>query len=210
MEDHKKPKISFYKKALGAFTVIMLFSWMLAAWDPTEVEDSYTGIPEEQIKVNSYDFWILEDETFGAFIYKDNLRIPIAFRLDPREAEDISIDEQAVTEILSAKKIYMTFNPNEGELSKIAVASAELSRILAVFNIPVMGAYTEDTNPINPAVPLKTCDDATDEVKIILLEIDKDTSITTKDNCIHISGETEDDLILSADKLGYNLVGFKI
>jgi len=201
---------SFYKKALVILLVVLMFSWLLAAWKPSNEEDFYEQIPEEKITIGEYDFWILEDGTFGTFFYADGNRIPAAFRLDPREAHNIPLEEEAVSEILSAQKIYLTFNPNEGELSKIAVASAELSRILAVFRIPIKGAYTEDTNPINPDIPLKTCEDATQDVKIILLQPNQPTGITIEDNCIYLSGETEDDLILASDKLGYNLLGFEI
>jgi hypothetical protein len=37
-----------------------------------------------------------------------------------------------------------------------------------------------------------------------------ETGIKTVDGCVYVTGTTADELILAADKLGYNLIGIKI
>ena len=167
--------------------------------------------PSNLIQVGSYEFYILEDYTFGTFLNAGDKKIPIAFRLDPRKAENISIDTSVVQKVLSAKKAYLTYNPNQKNLGKIAVAAAEISRITSIYKIPTTGAFMEDTNPVDPVTPIRTCADAGNtSVVIALLPAESETGITTDGNCINVKGKNADELILAADKLGMNLVGIRL
>jgi len=162
-----------------------------------------------------YTFYELEDGTFGIFVYNGATQIPIEFRLDPRNASQIDMEKEIVDQILGSEKVYITFNPNQENLGDVAVAAAEVSRITGkVYNIPTTGAFTEDSDPIDPTVPIKTCEDVIDNEEITVIEIKvmegAPSKITKNNNCIKIiSGESED-LILVADKLGMNLVGINL
>ena len=64
-----------------------------------------------------------------------------AFREDPRNLSDIPLDIEAVTKILSASKIYLAYNPNENNISKIAISGIEIARFTGnVYKIPTVEA----------------------------------------------------------------------
>ncbi len=205
-----KKKMSIWAKVFAIVVIISMTGWVFAAYienPDNEDKKKDTSI----IEISGYTVYDLQDGTYGTFINaggKD--KIPIAFRLDPRNASNISIDNSSVTQLLAAKKVYVVVSPNNIELAKIAVAAAEISRVLPLYNITTIGAYTEDSNPSNPNVPIRTCADVTSTTKIVYLGIGNKTGIETIDGCVHVTGTNADELILAADKLGYNLVGILI
>lgn len=206
-----KKKKNLSSRIFVVLVIIFMASWALAEWNPLEKKEE----PENLITVGSYDFYQLEDDTFGTYLkITEDKKIPIAFRLDPRNASAIAIDDGIPKKILSSNKIYIAFDPNAQKLQWYGLAAVEISRITGqVYNIETVGAYTKDSNPINPDIPLKTCDDATKNNLVIVLR----TAATGESNevdmvgdCIIVIGQTPEDIVLSADKLGMHLVGIKI
>jgi hypothetical protein len=209
-----KKKVSIWTKVFAIVVMITMVGWVLAAYmdkgDNNGNSDN-SGKDANLLNISGYSIYALPDDTFGTFIKGENGKdIPIAFRLDPRNASNISIDNTSVEQILNSQKIYVIVDPDETELGKIAVAAAEISRIPPLYNIAVVGAYSKDSNPPNPSVPIRTCSDVSSTTSIIYLNVGNTTGIENIKGCIHITGKTADDLILAADKLGYNLVGIKI
>jgi hypothetical protein len=164
------------------------------------------------IEISGYAFYQLADGTFVTEYETGGGKIPIQFRLDPRAASNMTLDDTSVSAILNSNKIYMTSSPNQPDLGKFAVASAEISRILSLYGLETIAAFTEDSDPPSPSVPLRTCDDASLSTKtaVIYLALGNTTGIANYGNCITVTGKTADDLILAADKLGYNLIGIKL
>lgn len=212
-----KKKVSIWTKVFAIVVMISMVGWVLAAYMDKGDNNSTGGTTGNGnttlLNISGYSIYALQDGTFGTFI-KDNSgkQIPIAFRLDPRNASNISIDNTSVEQILNSKKIYVIVDPDETELGKIAVAAAEISRIPPIYGITIVGAYSKDSNPPNPNVPIRTCSDASNmtSTSIIYLNVGNSTGIVNDNGCIHVDGKTADDLILAADKLGYNLVGIRI
>ncbi len=205
-----KKKMSIWAKVFAVVVIISMTGWVFAAYIENPDNEDKKKNPN-LIEISGYSFYDLQDGTYGTFINaggKDE--IPIAFRMDPRNASNISIDNTSVTQLLSAKKVYVVVSPNNTELAKIAVAAAEISRILPLYNITTVGAYTEDSNPPNPNIPIRTCNDTSATTGIVYLSIGNKTGIETIDGCVHVTGINADELILAADKLGYNLVGILI
>ena len=205
----KKRKFSFWKKLIVGlpilFIAVLMATMVLGSWNPLE-EEQQEGI----FDVSGYTFFELEDNTYGTYVVANDNKIPVAFRLDPRNASQYYIEEGIVNNILNSAKIYITFNPNQENLAKLAVASAEISRITGLYGIPTVGAYTEDSEPINENVPLRTCADASDTVTVINMELSDSNSVTLDGACVFVSAENVDDLILVADKLGMNLLGINV
>lgn len=214
----KKPFISskmraekrrnLFKKIICIVTFILMVGWAFIYFIPSSDEQQN----ENLISVGGYNFYIQPDGVFYTYINIGNSKIPVGFRLDPRNASSISIDSTAVQQVLTAKKLYIAFNPNTEETAKMAVAVAEISRILGLYNIETVGAYLHDSNPPNPNVPIRTCDDVSSTVTVLELGVDAvaDTGIQNDKGCIKITGKTADDLISAADKLGMNLIGIKL
>jgi hypothetical protein len=205
-----KKKISIWAKVFALVVIVSMTGWVFAAYFENPDSQNTKKNPG-LIEISGYSFYDLQDGTYGTFIGSGVNQIPIAFRLDPRNATNIPIDNLSASQLLNAKKVYVTVNPNnQTQIAKIAVAAAEVSRILPLYNIAVVGAYTEDSVPSNPDVPLRTCADAFGTTRVVYLNIGSETSIKTVDKCVYVTGINADELILAADKLGYHLVGILI
>lgn len=210
LQQPKKKKMSIWAKIFALVVIVSMTGWVFAAYFENPDNQDKKKNPD-LIEISGYSFYDLKDGTFGTYIGAGSSKqIPVAFRLDPRNASNISIDNKSATQLLTSKKVYVAVSPNNTELAKIAVAAAEISRILPLYNITTVGAYTEDSNPPNPNVPIRTCKDVSDTVGIVYLSIGNKTGIETIDGCVYVTGTNADELILAADKLGYNLVGIRI
>lgn len=202
------------KKIGGIFIVlIMVASGFAVAAHFLGGTNKTQKLPENAIVVGKYTFYQTEDGYYGIYLQTVNTgkKIGVIFRLDPREAGKIPLEEEAVSKIIGGRKVYITYNPNQENISSVVVAAAQVARIIPLLhgNKPVV-AYTEDANPVDPNIPLKTCEDATEETPVIVFEVGNKTQILEENNCIHVQGENYGSLILAADKLGMNLVGIRL
>lgn len=207
----------------GVMIVIILFvGSTLAIGIGTLSRDSPPpGIEDkEEIQIGEYTFYYDEiDNSYSIFakiannhIYYD---IPLmeatsrfAFRADPRNMQFINMDPEVVDKILSGNRIYLTYSPNEDNISKVVVAGIQIARLVGnVFGLRLTEAYTEDSDPINEMVPLKDCSDASDTVTVIQLETADTTEIVSEGNCVIVRGKDANELINAADKVGMNLLG---
>ena len=205
----KKKKFSFWKKVMVMapilFVAVLMATMVLGSYNPLEKEQQ-----EGIFEISGYTFFELQDDTFGTYVVANDNKIPVAFRLDPRNASQYYVDEGVVNKILEASKVYITFDPNQEDLAKLAVASAEISRITGLYGIQTIGAYTEDSDPINENIPLRTCADVSDTVTVINMQLSDSAGIALDDACVYVSAENIDDLILVADKLGMELLGIHV
>jgi hypothetical protein len=172
-------------------------------------EETEKELPENAFEYKGYTFAEDRDGLFWAKGIINGREVPVVFKADPRELEDIYINQDAVDKILDARKIYISFDPNQQEIYKVGIAKLQIERIINAYGIPVVGAYSEDADPIDPNVPIIECSESLDLAPVIFLGLGEKTEITSGD-CIYIRGETYDDLILAADKLGMYLVGISI
>ena len=203
---------AFWNKAIVVFIVIVMaassIGFMFGDDDSNQEKEQ---LPENAIQDGNYTFYDLGNNAFGTYVVIDNNQKQLVqFRLDPREAGNVSLDEEALRDIVSAKKIYITSDPLGKDLGNVAVAAYQISRIIGLSNIPTVGAYTRDSEPPNPDVPLKTCNDATNTTTVIILEAGDFTGVSEKDYCVHISGTNNTEMIKAADKLGMNLLGIRL
>ena len=209
--EHKDKKKKLWIK-LFVIGVIVIFGGSAIGFgygnfiSPTQKED------KNAIQVSGYTFFALDrtPATYATLVTLGGKQIPIEFRLDPRQAKDIPIADSAIESLATATKTYIVFDPNQPDLGYFGVASAEISRILSLYNIETVGAFSRDSNPINPSVPLKTCNDASKTTTVITLSLANYTAINYDNNCVRISGKTTNDLILAADKLGMHLLGIRL
>ena len=139
-------------------------------------------------------------------LYINNQAVPVSIHLreDPRTLENIPIIGDA--QILRQKKqIYVTLDPFANLTGKTTIGALEIDAIIDnpyLFNIPVSSAFTKPY--LNSTV--KTCNDATVQEGIILLQTGETTHISVSDECIIIQGATEEDIIRASDRLVYTLL----
>jgi hypothetical protein len=207
----QKARSNFWKKAIVVFIgIVMIASTAGFMLNSNSSNSNNEKLPENAFIVGNYTFYNASDGSFGTYFQFGGNKTAIRFRLDPREAGNISLDDIALRDIVSAKKLYITTDPQGTDLGNIAVAAYEISRIIGLSSIPTVGAYTRDSDPPNPDVPIRTCTDASNTTTIILLETGNFTGISDQNYCVHISGTNSTELIKAADKLGMNLLGIRL
>jgi len=199
-------KATPWGKLFAVLTIIFMAGWALALYVEKPAQEKNIL---EKFNVSGHSFYKLKDGTFGTVIDSGGQKIPIAFYLDPRNASTIPMSGN-YTALLDMQKIYITFNPNQQNLSNFGIAAAQLARIPAMYGIKVIGAYSEDANPVDPNVPIKTCKDASETTGIIFLTLGNNTSVYGQDNCFYVVGASPGDLVLAADRLSYALLGLKL
>jgi len=206
----KAKRKDFFKKLVSVLILIFMVGWVFAAY--YGITSGSNKDNENLISVGGYNFYLLSDGTFGTYLNTGDSKIPVAFRLDPRNASAISLDSTAIQQILTAKKLYLTFDPNTGDNAKIIVAAIEISRITGLYKLDTVSAFTKDSDPPSPNVPIRTCDDVSSTTTVLELGINNmaDTGIQNDKGCIKITGKNADELISAADKLGMNLIGIKL
>ncbi len=140
-------------------------------------------------------------------IYINNNPTPsyIFTRYEPGQLEKLDI-ENVKSKILDKKEFFITINPYANLTGLTTIAALEIDKFLDnryLFNIPVSSAFTEDYN--NGTV--KTCSDADEDTGIFLLRLGNMTRLFSREECIVLEGKTEEDLIMLADRLVFQLLG---
>ena len=132
----------------------------------------------------------------------------MGYRLDPRLINNYEYPSDVLNLIQSNNKIYLSTNPNIID-GKINVAILELANSISLAgldsNTKMIESFTEDSNPINPEVPLKSCDSKDFVIEFNI--VDRNEGVFIGDNCIQINAINSDRLINYADAVGYGLVG---
>ncbi len=175
-------------------------------------EDKNTQLPENSFYFTSdtgREYLFAEDGgTFIAYLpLSTGQYYTMGFRVDPREIRETPIDLATTNATYAAKSVYATVNPLDSP-AKVGVAKLQLARSISLMNpVQITDAYTQDSDPIDPDVPIKTCGDATSETLIIEFKIGTKDEVYMDGNCVVVEGKTADSLIESSDRLGYALVG---
>jgi len=193
-------------------TIFILTSSIFGLYNFKDKEEEFElpeNVFEYTSKLNNGTYFIEEiDNVFLAYIPLSNDQYyKLGFRLDPRELSNYEYNVNVLNKINNQNKIYLSTNPNIVD-GKINVAILELQNSLALSglnrNLKMIEAYTQDSNPINPEIPLKSCKD---NDFVIEFNIDNNDGVFVKENCIQINSTNSDDLINYADSIGYGLVG---
>ena len=146
---------------------------------------------------------------FEIQLYINDQQTPrlITLRSDPRDVEEIALDP-AITSLLDADTVYITINPYDNLTGTTTLAVLEVDKILDnpfLYNIPVNASFTEEYASAPLAV--RTCADSTDTEPVLWFRLEDATRIYRQDSCFVVAGQTEEDLIRSADRLLYILLG---
>lgn len=210
MEPIKKKKKKYNTTKLMSIFIAVIMSGSILGI----IAYNMGGEKEEKLPENTFEYkgYLFAEDDQGFFWVRgviNGKETPVVFRSDPRNLSDIYITSDASQRLLEAKKVYIAYNPNKHSSSKMNIANYQLSRLFAALKIPVVAAFSEDTDPISPDIPVRECKNSKDLVPIIMLDIGDETKITSGD-CVYVRGKDYDALILAADKLGMNLVGINV
>ncbi len=139
------------------------------------------------------------------------------FRNSPAEVEHISVNPDIGNHIVSrrgaGKEIIITVDPESS--SKSVLAGIELAQVLGnsdsgLFKMRVRGALTKlrEGSVEDPNALIVTCDDVEDAIGVIYLEEGVTQGATLDEKgCIHLSGETPEEVIATTERLLYSMLG---
>jgi len=161
---------------------------------------------------NGYDVVFLDEGNgplYKVKIFLKGVNTPsyINLRTDPRVFDRIDIDIDKL-DLLKKKELFITMHPTEPSVLTV-IAAVEISKITGnqyLFNIPTYGSVIQDVEGKNETV-IRTCRDVSDDVGIIYLKDGDETKVYSEDGCVIVQGQTEDELIEAANKLGLYLLG---
>lgn len=167
---------------------IMVFSVLSLTSEDTEEKIKY----KDQLFVKTNQGW----QT-----YINNQQYIFAY--NPLELENITLPANFnINKLNSAQKLYLSFNPEED----IYLAMQEFYTLLKPLLTPKMQESCFIDIEKCSKLPLKTCEDATPDIKVILLKEDNLSKIDYQYNCLTLQGDSEN-LIKNIDKLSLNFLG---
>jgi len=207
----KKFKISS-TDIITFFTIFILSSSIFGLYNFKEGENSQE-LPDyvfEYISNSNNVTYYFEDIDNNFLVYlplSNGQYYKAGYRLDPREITNYAYPNEVINKINSNKKIYLSANPNNLD-GKVNVAMLQLVNSISLStlgrDVDFVESFTEDANPINPNIPIRSCKS---NDFVIEFNLAKNNGVFIKNNCIQINSTTSDNLINYADSIGYGLVG---
>lgn len=170
--------------AFGLFFILIMVASVLNLYEKPDTENTYN--------YNGIQFANTETGWIGYL--KDGRAISIIS--SPRELENITIDYIPLNRLNLMEKVYVSTNPNDrnreamSELNKLPISARKVA------------ACYEDAEGCED-YPVKSCNDATDSVGIIVVRESNVTEVSYKYNCLTIQGEN---LLKLVDKLALQQV----
>ena len=117
-------------------------------------------------------------------------------RHDPKSLENIKVGNNVRESLLTKKEIFLHIS-NENLTGFTTVAGLEFNNLMERFySIPVK--YEENKF---------SCDDVNEIIGIVELQLGDTTEVFVKNNCVILQGQTEQDLVRSADRVIFFLLG---
>lgn len=152
----------------------------------------------DQHKYNDYLF----TQTDKGWITYVNNR-PLLLTSDPKSLEFVPIEDISLSELNSAQKIYLSTNP-EDSLNQVALYNFQ-KNVVPLISTRLVTSCTVDI-PQCSEKPIKTCNDTSDTVKVIIFKSSNQTAVKYRENCLTIQGNNQN-LTQATDKLILRLWG---
>jgi len=176
-------KIPFYKKKQFLTYLIGIFIISIMVFSLISMGDN-SG---ENIEYNNLKF----TETTQGFLAYDDDGKPILILSNPEELKELETDNIKINSLKRLSKIYISINPYDNYQN----ALYDFNNI-ELFPPQVTSCYED--NDLCAELPLKTCEDATESIGVIIFKQDNETVLSLDDNCLTIQGK---DLLKITDKL---------
>ena len=187
----KKEKFFSKKRILtymmGSFIILLMVASALNMWKGDKIEKyDYQGLK----------FTRTDQGLWAA--YKGNQQVVLAY--NPKDLEDIEIPEN-IGLLKNSQKIYLSTN----DIKANNKVMDYFKRKIGITNSKPY-ACTEDVEGCEE-LPLKNCEDTTQNQAVIIFERAEETQINYKNNCLTMSGANEN-LTKAIDKLYFTLEVF--
>lgn len=192
--------------------VVLVILILAIAFLPRIIPESWFAQEEIGYLYNGFkiekagNFWIIDIQRLGT-----NNIYSVEFHNDPKSIESITttIDGDAsINNIYRYTKTYITFNPDDKNMSYVAMSASALSTNFAqVVDITPIAACSKDIN--NSACEgrrIINCDSVNAGEYAIYLNEANETSIHISENCVQINGYGKE-MLKATEKYLYNLYG---
>lgn len=139
------------------------------------------GISEDDVEIKEFkgNRYINRGETWSTTVGQNTF----IFNYDPEELAGISMPLITFNDLNSAEKIYLTIQPDSDKIGQ--VAGFINSNLIPQIGPPVITSCIKDHEKCSN-LPLKTCSDATQTIKVISIE-EGETRISYANNCLEIT-----------------------
>lgn len=134
----------------------------------------------EKIKYKDYKFYKIEDKFIG---YVGDVKVIL---MNNPNGLDSYRSKIKLTDLNEAQKIYLSLNPKDS----LFLGTLENNIFPFLVSKVVISCYEDNEECVSS--PLKTCTDASQEIKVILIKKDKNSKFYYKDNCLIIQGNQEE------------------
>lgn len=178
-------KVPFFKKK--QFLTVLIGIFFIALMVLSALYYGYDKDSTGKIDYQGLSF-VQTDSGWLAYV-NDQEKITIATNPDDLDVEFEKVDYYPVE---SLGKIYLSVNPYD----QVQSAVQELERNGFLEQQTVVMACYEDNDACSE-LPLKTCEDATNFIGVIVLKQVNETSVSLENNCLTIEGK---DLLKVVDK----------
>lgn len=163
-------------------------------------------VAQSKYETTEYNFFefVKIDNIWYTEWQKDDVLYTLSFRNSPHEVEQLPIVGK-LNESFNRPEAYITFNPEEGNFSVLALAAGELSlNMFRALKVKPIAACMNNATKVCEDLPIVRCGDTGTSVIHI---VDKgDPGIVLRGDCIILQGEGMD-LLKSVDRLLYQWYG---
>jgi len=195
IEDKKNPQSEITQIIIIAIALIAIIFFTVFVYQKFFAPQK----PEvEQYTFNNFVF-TKKQNMWETQVQVGNKLITLPLHYTPHDVRHVYIGGM-LNESFNEGPLYITFDPDEENLTNVALAAAELSINLAQgMNRDLIAACSKNITESCQTHPIVDCDS---NVSVIYLKHGPTPFVKLDDNCIVITGEGED-LIRAVDKLLY-------
>lgn len=125
----------------------------------------------------------------------------VVLRNDPRQIDKMNISIEVNTLFFTTKPLKLWITKEPDLKAKVIEAQNEITKFAGNLGISTVSAYTHTIE--NRSVSIAKCEDATNEDRVILLDLEEKTRIYASENpfCVVVEADSYDNLIKAADAL---------
>ncbi|MBT3985341.1 hypothetical protein HOD38_01310 [archaeon] len=142
----------------------------------------------EQVEYNGLTF-VATESGFLAYTEEGEQVVVLS---NPEELKELEIEEISLGSLTSLSKMYISLNPEDNYRNAV----------YDFYNNIELSTWTTEAcyedNELCSTLPIKTCEDATESIGVIIFKEDNETILSLDDNCLTIQGK---DLLKVTDKL---------
>jgi hypothetical protein len=194
----RKERTAFYKnkKILTGFIGLFIIGTMVfSIFGYSNTQHSRSG------ESNFYDYnghkFIQTQQGWLTYIEEN----PVSFYFGPRELEYFNPEIDFKRNNLNyLDKIYLSLHPNES----LHPAAQEFTRFIN-FGTNYVTSCSEDGQGCEN-LPIRTCENATDNIGVIEFKFSNETKITTKNTCIKVEG-SQQSIVMLTNKIALTELG---